>query len=64
MQQTPNKNNQATILLADDDEDIRLALALLLSSQGYKTIEAANAKEVITQTNRQNPDSHFARYEF
>ncbi|WP_252734099.1 sigma-54 dependent transcriptional regulator [Pseudoalteromonas sp. C2R02] len=56
MQQTPNKNNQATILLADDDEDIRLALALLLSSQGYKTIEAANAKEVITQTNRQNPD--------
>lgn len=56
MQQTSNKNNQATILLADDDEDIRLALALLLSSQGYKTIEAANAKEVITQTNRQNPD--------
>ncbi|MBU2972484.1 sigma-54 dependent transcriptional regulator [Pseudoalteromonas sp. C2R02] len=44
------------MLLADDDEDIRLALALLLSSQGYKTIEAANAKEVITQTNRQNPD--------
>lgn len=56
MQQTSNKNNQATILLADDDEDIRLALTLLLSSQGYKTIEAANAKEVITQTNRQNPD--------
>lgn len=56
MQQTPNKNNQATILLADDDEDIRLALTLLLSSEGFKTIEAANAKEVITQTNRQNPD--------
>ncbi|WP_231665442.1 MULTISPECIES: sigma-54 dependent transcriptional regulator [unclassified Pseudoalteromonas] len=56
MQQIPNKNNQATILLADDDEDIRLALTLLLSSEGFKTIEAANAKEVITQTNRQNPD--------
>jgi len=53
---TPHKNNQSTILLADDDEDIRLALALLLSSQGYKTIEASNAKEVITQANRQNPD--------
>ncbi|WP_252097582.1 sigma-54 dependent transcriptional regulator [Pseudoalteromonas sp. NBT06-2] len=56
MQQTSNKNNQATILIADDDEDIRFALALLLSSQGYKTIEATNAKEVIIQTNRQNPD--------
>jgi len=56
LQETPNKNNQATILLADDDDDIRLALALLLSSYGFKTIEASNAKEVITQANRQNPD--------
>jgi len=46
----------ATILIADDDEDIRLALNLLLSSQGYQIIEAANAKEIIIQSNRQQPD--------
>ncbi len=46
----------ATILIADDDEDIRLALNLLLSAQGYQIIEAANAKEIIIQSNRQQPD--------
>ena len=46
----------ATILIADDDEDIRLALNLLLSSEGYQIIEAANAKEIIIQSNRQQPD--------
>ncbi|KGJ95326.1 sigma-54-dependent transcriptional regulator [Colwellia psychrerythraea] len=46
----------ATILIADDDEDIRLALNLLLSAQGYQVIEAANAKEIIIESNRQQPD--------
>lgn len=46
----------ATILIADDDEDIRLALNLLLSAQGYQIIEAANAKEIIIESNRQQPD--------
>ncbi len=59
-------HNNATILIADDDEDIRLALALLLMAEGYKTIEACNAKEVITQTDRQKPalillDMNFSR---
>jgi len=48
--------NKATILIADDDDDIRLALELLLKAQGYKTIEASNAKEVIVQVQRQQPD--------
>lgn len=46
----------ATILIADDDEDIRFALNLLLSAQGYQIIEAANAKEIIIESNRQQPD--------
>ncbi|WP_019027162.1 sigma-54-dependent transcriptional regulator [Colwellia piezophila] len=46
----------ATILIADDDEDIRFALNLLLSSEGYQIIEAENAKEIIIQSNRQQPD--------
>lgn len=47
---------QATILIADDDEDIRLALELLLSANNYKTIEAGTAKEVIIESERQKPD--------
>ncbi|MEI6894973.1 MAG: sigma-54 dependent transcriptional regulator [Colwellia sp.] len=46
----------ATILIADDDDDIRLALNLLLSSEGYQIIEAENAKEIIIQSDRQQPD--------
>jgi DNA-binding NtrC family response regulator len=46
----------ATILIADDDEDIRLALNLLLSAEGYNIIEAGNAKEVTIQATRQQPD--------
>ncbi|WNC70780.1 sigma-54 dependent transcriptional regulator [Thalassotalea psychrophila] len=48
--------NNATILIADDDEDIRLALDLLLSANGYKIIEASDAKQVVLQTQRQKPD--------
>jgi DNA-binding NtrC family response regulator len=51
-----NLMTNATILIADDDEDIRLALNLLLSAQGYQIIEAANAKEIIIESNRQQPD--------
>jgi DNA-binding NtrC family response regulator len=50
-----HKNN-ATILIADDDEDIRLALTLLLQANGFRIIEAENPKEVIIQAERQKPD--------
>lgn len=46
----------ATILICDDDADIRLALSLLLTSQGYKTLEAGNVKEVMINANRHKPD--------
>ncbi|TPH12143.1 sigma-54-dependent transcriptional regulator [Litorilituus lipolyticus] len=46
----------ATILIADDDEDIRLALNLLLSAHGYKIIEASNAKEITIKAQSQQPD--------
>lgn len=51
-----NTKPQATILIADDDEDIRLALELLLSVNNYRIIEASNAKEAIIQSERQKPD--------
>ncbi|WP_448550225.1 sigma-54-dependent transcriptional regulator [Thalassotalea fusca] len=54
---TKNQPNHAiTILIADDDEDIRFALTMLLNDKGFKTLEAKNAKEVITQVSRQQPD--------
>lgn len=46
----------ATILIADDDEDIRLSLVLLLEGHGYQTLEAGTPKEVTLQVNQQNPD--------
>lgn len=48
--------SNATILIADDDEDIRLALNLLLSSEGYQTLEASNSKEITITANNQKPD--------
>lgn len=48
--------SRSTILIADDDDDIRLALELLLTSHGYSVIEADNAKQAIIQVQRQQPD--------
>jgi DNA-binding NtrC family response regulator len=47
---------QATILVADDDDDIRLALELLLVSENYQVIEASSAKDVIINASRHQPD--------
>ena len=37
------------ILYADDDPRIREALQLLLSCEGYETIEASNGEEVLSR---------------
>lgn len=60
------EKQQATILIADDDDDIRLALNMLLTSHGYQVIEASNAKEVTVKTLRHQPnlillDMNFSR---
>ena len=52
----PIKNTTARILIADDDEDIRLSLSLLLNAHGYQTIEAASTKEITIRVNQDNPD--------
>lgn len=46
----------ATILICDDDADIRLALSLLLTSQGYQILEAGSVKDVMINANRHKPD--------
>ena len=50
------KSQKVTILIADDDEDIRLALELLLMADGYHVIEAGNVKDVIIKASRHQPD--------
>jgi DNA-binding NtrC family response regulator len=47
---------KATILVADDDADIRLAIELLLCAEGYQVIEASNAKDVMFKASHQQPD--------
>jgi len=59
-------SNAETILIADDDDDIRLALELLLTNQGYQVIEANCAKDTLIQAQRQQPklillDMNFSR---
>jgi DNA-binding NtrC family response regulator len=44
-----------TILVADDDADIRLALELLLISNGYNVIHAQNLQEVEQKVRLQQP---------
>jgi len=48
--------NAKSILIADDDEDIRFALALLLQANGFQILEASTPKEVVIQAERQKPD--------
>jgi CheY-like chemotaxis protein len=45
-----------TVLIVDDEKDIRILLKKILSFKGYKTIEASNADEAIEMVNKENPD--------
>ena len=66
LNQVENILGHHSILLADDDDDIRLALELLLVTNGYHVIHAANALEVQSQIDREMPnlvllDMNFSR---
>jgi two-component system, NtrC family, response regulator AtoC len=47
----------ATILVTDDDRTIRRNLVLLLRSEGYQTLEAADGDEALTRINSDAPDA-------
>ena len=47
----------ATILVTDDDRTIRRNLVLLLRSEGYQTLEAADGDEALAQIHRDAPDA-------
>ena len=48
--------SNATILVVDDEPQIRRVLQATLSSNGYDVIEANNGKEAITAVVREHPD--------
>ncbi|GAA0359051.1 sigma-54 dependent transcriptional regulator [Bowmanella denitrificans] len=50
------RRDSGLILVADDDEDIRLALDMLLCNEGYRVVEAANGREIAVQVSRHRPD--------
>jgi CheY-like chemotaxis protein len=49
-------NAGATILVAEDDEDNRFILKLLLQMRGYRVVTAANGREAISVAERERPD--------
>ena len=45
----------AKILIADDHEDVRRAMSLLLEDEGYETLEAIDGEETIEKANDASP---------
>jgi CheY-like chemotaxis protein len=45
-----------TILVAEDDEDNRFIMKMLLEMRGYKVSTAANGQEAIANAERERPD--------
>jgi two-component system response regulator AtoC len=50
-------NNPATVLVADDDRTIRRNLVLLLTSGGYRTLEAVDGDEALAIIRSDRPDA-------
>jgi CheY-like chemotaxis protein len=44
------------ILVADDNEDCRIALRTYLEAQGYEVFEAADGRSAVEVTRRERPD--------
>ena len=54
--ETEKSMNNATILVVDDEPQIRRVLRATLSSNGYDVIEARNGQEAIEMVIRERPD--------
>ncbi|MCY1136777.1 response regulator [Actinoplanes sp. Pm04-4] len=46
----------STVLIAEDDEDVRDLVALRLAAAGYQTVTVNNGNDALTAANFQHPD--------
>lgn len=49
-------STKSTILVAEDDEDNRFIMKMLLEMRGYHVVTAANGYEALAQAERERPD--------
>lgn len=52
----PSARSRRTILLAEDDPDIRLMMCTLLGMKGYNVIEACDGPEAVEVAQKERPD--------
>ena len=48
-----------TILIADDDQDVKEAIQVMLMDQGYTVLVASNGKEAVEEYKKNKPDVTF-----
>jgi CheY-like chemotaxis protein len=48
--------NTHTILVAEDNEDVRLFIRTFLENEGYKIVEAKNGREAVQLAQKETPD--------
>jgi CheY-like chemotaxis protein len=52
-----SKDSARTVLVVDDNDDIRQMLTVILSSQGYRVVVAADGEEAIEIAGCEQPDA-------
>lgn len=52
---TGSLNRMPTILIADDSDDTRQMLQVLLAGKGYRVLEAADGEQAVERVQRENP---------
>jgi chemosensory pili system protein ChpA (sensor histidine kinase/response regulator) len=55
-QGTGDETRRRTILVAEDDADIRLMMATLLGMKGYRVVEAGDGQEALDVAQKERPD--------
>lgn len=58
-QEETRVDTRATVLLVDDNDELRSLLKIWLTKLGYRVVEAANGRSAVTVAARERPDLIF-----